>query len=139
MYPDEIREIMTESGYTPSEEAVNNIRELIRAKEENRYGELSLDERSAVSGGAASRDYATEGCAATVEVDSYCFGTDGGCQLVNIFYERGPMNRKCPFCGVYMLYMEKRDPYSDLNSIYACKGCGLRGWDFDIFVSPYWK
>lgn len=101
--PDEIRRILTESGYTPSEEAVNNIRELINAETETKCRVLSTDELSAVSGGATERDYATEGCAATVENGSHCFGTDGGCLIVNIDFihprcssaARAAVRRRC--------------------------------------------
>ena len=60
--------------------------------------ELSLDELEAVSGGATSRDWFTEGCAATVEEGSECWGTDGGCIFVNIMYECMP-NGECSICG----------------------------------------
>ena len=46
--PDEIRRILTESGYTPSEEAVNSIRELINAETETKCRDLSADELSVV-------------------------------------------------------------------------------------------
>lgn len=135
--PDEIRRILTESGYTPSEEAVNNIRELINAETETKCRDLSEDELSAVSGGATERDYATEGCAATVENDSHCFGTDGGCLIVNIDYIHSPMFQHCPRCGAQTMYRAIQDPGSDLRSIYACRTCGMREEGFDIFVAPY--
>jgi len=73
--------------------------------------ELSLDELEAVSGGEEFslihwgkifRDYAQEGCAATVEPDSHCWGTDGGCTAVDRFYSHKPIWVKCPDCGVYL-------------------------------------
>lgn len=38
---------------------------------------LSLDEMEAVAGGAEDRDWLADGCAATVEPGSNCWGTDG--------------------------------------------------------------
>ncbi len=48
--------------------------------------ELSVDELAAVSGGVTYRDWQKEGCAASVEKGSDCWGTDGGCLLHNISY-----------------------------------------------------
>jgi hypothetical protein len=47
---------------------------------------LSTDELDAVSGGVTTRDWQSEGCAATVEAGSDCWGTDGGCRVCNISY-----------------------------------------------------
>ena len=57
--------------------------------------ELSLAELEAVSGG--SRDYLTDGCAATVEPGSDCWGTDM-CAIVNCVYDNGPASY-CEKCG----------------------------------------
>ena len=48
--------------------------------------ELSVDELDAVSGGVTTRNWQREGCAATVEAGSDCWGTDGGCSVSNISY-----------------------------------------------------
>ncbi|MBR7045653.1 MAG: hypothetical protein IKI23_08345 [Lachnospiraceae bacterium] len=48
--------------------------------------ELSIDELAAVAGGVTTRDWQSEGCAATVEKGSDCWGTDGGCTVCNISY-----------------------------------------------------
>ena len=60
--------------------------------------ELSIDELEAVSGGVEQRDYWGQGCAATVEPGSDCWGTDGGCSVHNIEYQHMP-NGFCPDCG----------------------------------------
>ena len=60
--------------------------------------ELSIDELEAVSGGVEQRDYWGQGCAATVEPGSDCWGTDGGCSVNNIEYQHMP-NGFCPDCG----------------------------------------
>ena len=57
--------------------------------------ELSMDELEDVAGG---RDWYEEGCAATVEPNSDCWSTDGGCYMSNISYSYMP-NCKCPKCG----------------------------------------
>ena len=65
--------------------------------------ELSLDELEAVSGG---RDWVTEGCAATVEWDSDCWGVDGGCLAIHYTYSREPTtDDRCPKCGA-RVYLE---------------------------------
>ncbi len=101
--------------------------------------EMSEDELSAVSGGAQSRDYATEGCAATVEWGSDCWGTDGGCIAINISYSHKPFNVPCPRCGAYTFYMAEQDKYSDCDSMYGCRTCGLYAKGFDVYVFPFWK
>ena len=85
--------------------------------------EFSLDELEAVSGGQEwgnlvwVRNYATEGCAATVEPGSNCWGTDGNCWLGNVYYILGPVDVKCPDCGVYC-YVGGR------NNYLVCPKCG---------------
>ena len=85
--------------------------------------ELALDELEAVSGGQKwgngvwVRDYSTEGCAATVEPGSNCWGTDGNCWLGNVYYIPGPVDVKCPDCGVYC-YVGGR------NNYLVCPKCG---------------
>lgn len=100
---------------------------------------LSEDELDAVSGGAEHRDYATEGCAATVEPRSDCWGTDGGCIAININYAHRPRSERCPRCGAYTYYLAVQDPYSDCDSMFGCRSCGLYAKGFDIYVFPFWK
>lgn len=45
---------------------------------------LSIDELDAVTGGVTTRNWQSEGCAATVEAGSDCWDTDGGCSACNI-------------------------------------------------------
>ena len=70
---------------------------------------LDLDELDAVSGGA-NRDYAKEGCAATVEVGSWCWSNDH-CMYWDVTYvnlwsvcpDLKPhefVNGKCRRCGI---------------------------------------
>ena len=58
--------------------------------------ELSIDELEAVSGGS-DRDWLSEGCAATVEDNSWCDSNDN-CLIWDITYEHPPVNC-CKKCG----------------------------------------
>ena len=78
--------------------------------------ELSLDELEAVSGG---RDYGTEGCAATVEPDSWCW-SDDECFLDEVFYQHPPRKKLCPRCGHGIATYQ----YTHLFvAHYWCQGC----------------
>lgn len=134
---EEVQQILKQNGYEVSSERSRIILEI--AKEHAESEQLSMDELSAVSGGAETRDYATQGCAATVENGSRCWGTDGGCWSANIDYDHEPMTRACPRCGAHTFYMAKQDYYSDLRSMYGCRNCGLYAAGFDVFVSPFWE
>ena len=91
--------------------------------------ELSLDELEAVAGG---RDWLEKGCSATVEPDSDCWKTDGGCSLCNIEYTHMPCkDARCPKCGGYVYY--EGEFYYPSNSLfytgrlvkrYICRKCG---------------
>ncbi len=84
--------------------------------------ELSEDEIAAVSGGSANkRDYASQGCAATVEYGSDCWGTDGGCLEINIDYDHKPLPIICPECGAVTIYLSSQ---SDDVNYYKCHSCG---------------
>ena len=78
--------------------------------------ELSLDELEDVAGG---RDWMQEGCAATVEPGSDCWGTDGGCDLCNIEYTNLP-NYNCPKCGRWSAQRTETEG----KAIYVCRYCG---------------
>ena len=81
---EEIKAIVTEGGCEISDEDAQRI--LGKFK-------VSADELDTMSGGSEgsgcsscqARTYA-DGCAATVEKGSYCWGTDGGCVLMNVKY-----------------------------------------------------
>ncbi|MBQ9900871.1 MAG: hypothetical protein IJM51_00575 [Clostridia bacterium] len=83
-----------------------------------------MDELEAVSGGA-DRDWAKDGCAATVEAESWCRSNDW-CKYWDVTYDNEPVGSHCPVCGTY-LYIEKTeyDPASgDDIYYYRCKNCG---------------
>ena len=93
----------------------------IKTMREGEDAELSIDELEAVSGGA--RNWLEKGCAATVEPDSECWGTDGGCEWWNVKYKYAPEDDMvCPFCGAYPVgKIQKRHP-----EIWQCRKCGAR-------------
>lgn len=84
--------------------------------------ELSEDEIAAVSGSSATkRDYATQGCAATVSYGSDCWGTDGGCLAINIDYDHQPLPVICPECRSVTVYLSSQ---SNGVNHYRCHSCG---------------
>ena len=105
----EVEELLKEGGRedVPAQEVWEKVQER-RAQDGQ---ELSLDELEDVAGG---RNWWTEGCAATVETGSHCWGTDGGCSAVYYDYYRMP-NCKCPKCG--------RSAHKTKEA-YMCKNCG---------------
>ena len=104
---EEIQQILIQNGYENSDERSEFIKEVVKASSE--YKSLSMDELSSVSGGATTeRDYATAGCAATVEPDSHCWGTDGGCFAVYIDYDHYPLGCAYPRCGAHTFYIAKK-------------------------------
>ena len=81
--------------------------------------ELSLDELEAVAGG---RDWVEKGCAATVEPDSDCWRTDGGCFACNIDYTNAPCKQKCLYCGAKWTGYRVLGHFPD--KLYLCRECG---------------
>ena len=61
------------------------IWEEIERHRSNASEKLDLDELDSVSGGA-DRDWATQGCAATVEVGSWCWSNDH-CAIFDVTYD----------------------------------------------------
>lgn len=93
-------------------------------KEEILAQNVSEAELDSVNGGIFSeRDYAKDGCAATVEYGSDCWGTDGGCKVVNIQYDHPPVKQKCDVCGKQTVY--KHDLGINVFN-YTCRNCGAR-------------
>ena len=89
---------------------------------------VSNEELENVSAGVKKRDWLTEGCAATVEIGSNCWRTDGSCTEVNIMYRSNP-NAHCKKCGavcsrgwvfVQREHGVKRNVYE-----YRCRNCGI--------------
>ena len=118
---EEIMEIVRAAGEEITAEEAASFFKAVQERKADK--ELALDELEAVSGGQKwgngvwVRDYSTEGCAATVEPGSNCWGTDGNCWLGNVYYIPGPVDVKCPDCGVYC-YVGGR------NNYLVCPKCG---------------
>ena len=124
---EEIAELMKAEGREISPEEAAELYEKAGARRADAE-DLSLDELESVSGG---RDWVTEGCAATVEWDSNCWGTDGGCSLCNIQYQRMPSaDDRCPMCGGKVYYatysVQTADPWWNGYAYkeYICRKCG---------------
>ena len=116
---EQFRDLMKEEGRELSqEEAESMFSYLVKGEE------LSENELTAVSGGWGGdyRDYASEGCEATVEIGSDCWGIDGGCEMVNVRYEHAPCNT-CPSCGAQAIY---RNDGGVNVFYYTCRSCGAR-------------
>ena len=69
--PKEIQEILSGLGFESSDEEAARLFEEIQLFHSSETEVLSEDELAAISGG---RDYAKDGCAATVEPGSDCWG-----------------------------------------------------------------
>ena len=88
--------------------------------------QLSLDELEAVSGGDSKkdRDWLKDGCAATVEPNSDCWGTDY-CHKWPVTYEHRPVADPCPQCGgpMYYSWTEVESRFVGYYH-YLCVNCG---------------
>ena len=95
--------------------------ELARRREANGK-ELSPDELDAVSGGY-DRDYLKDGCAATVEPGSDCWGTDS-CGVLPVIYINNPTRNICPNCGRYLCRWKTEKTTWTETYFYQCPPCG---------------
>ena len=89
--------------------------------QEKEMPEVSQDELEAVSGGKA-RNWLKEGCSATMEPGSSCWGTDY-CPIVGVNYSYWPSEKhSCPKCGGYVCDYN----YSEFDGSYnlGCPKCG---------------
>ena len=124
---EDVMAIMKEAGVETSAEEVQKTFEKVKERNEADGKELSLDELDAVAGGVTHRNWIEEGCAATVEPGSDCWGTDGGCTFVNINYGVAePVDHACPFCGAP--YTVQRSYSTNAGGgkgyYYKCRVCG---------------
>ena len=110
----QVMEIIKKSGQEiTAEDADHLFQEISRLKE---CSEFSDDELEAVSGGA-DRDWQNDGCAATVEPDSWCW-SDDACAKWDVVYENNPRSI-CPKCGAYMTKQ-----IVGVYAKYTCTKCG---------------
>lgn len=116
----EVQEILNGLGFESNEEEATKLFKEIQLFHSASIEELSEDELAAISGG---RDYAKDGCAATVEPGSDCWGEDGGCIAIHFSYSHPPIKYQCKKCGTY-LYRFKQDPGSIFKYGLKCRNCG---------------
>ena len=121
---EEIMEIMKAAGEEITAEEAERFYEKVQDKKTDR--ELSLDELEAVAGGE-DRDWLRDGCAATVEGGSDCYGTDM-CGLWPVTYEHRPTRHKCSVCGgiLYSNGSTGGGFFEEEVYHYKCASCGAQ-------------
>ena len=106
------------------------VRLFEKAQKQKEQQELSLDELESVSGGS-DRDWIKDGCAATVEINSWC-GSNDMCYCWDVTYDNPPV-ATCEKCGGLMVYSGK----DNQDKLYTCVRCGYvlhvyDGVEFDV-------
>ena len=121
---EEVMEIMKAAGEEITAEEAERFYEKVQDKKTDR--ELSLDELEAVAGGE-DRDWLRDGCAATVEGGSDCYGTDM-CGLWPVTYEHRPTRHKCSVCGgiLYSNGSTGGGFFEEEVYHYKCASCGAQ-------------
>lgn len=121
---EEIMEIMKAAGEEITAEEAERFYEKVQDKKTDR--ELSPDEMAAVAGGE-DRDWLRDGCAATVEAGSDCYGTDM-CGLWPVIYEHRPTRHKCSVCGgiLYSNGSTGGGFFEEEVYHYKCASCGAQ-------------
>ena len=114
---EEILEIIQTAGEEITAEQAEQLLE--KAQKQKEQQELSLDELDAVSGGA-DLDWLEDGCAATVEPDSWCW-TNDKCHDWEVTYSNITVG-VCTYCAKEL--MEHIGFDAELRRIYRCPGCG---------------
>ena len=98
--------------------------------------ELSPDELEAVSGG--TRNWASKGCKATVEEDSWCWSSDA-CYYNEVVYENFDASEKCPaYPGRHHYDQTETEFITEIHmrAKMVCRYCGnsyMSEWDRVIF------
>lgn len=82
--------------------------------------ELSLEELESVAGGR-DINWFKEGCSATVEPGSDCWGSDGGCTFCHHIYMEMPNYGPCPLCGAKYVYRGGNEKTGYFINCHACK------------------
>ncbi|MBP3793877.1 MAG: Nif11 family protein [Ruminococcus sp.] len=120
--PAQAAELAAELGYEVTEDELIAAEKELRKQNSSEVVELDLEDMDKAAGG--SRDWATQGCAATVEAGSFCWGNDY-CILASVTYDHAPSYNKCPKCGNTM-YFEKSTSKHGWKSHYICPKCGTK-------------
>ena len=121
----EVADLLKEAGEDagPAEQIWNEMSSR-KASEE-----LSMDELDAISGGS-DRDWPTDGCAASVEPNSWWCRSNDACWYWDVTYNHEPSTVKCPKCGGTMYVARKSyatNP-SDDATLLKCVSCGYQEW-----------
>ncbi len=124
----EVVSVFAEAGMEISIDTAKDIAARVVLVQKENGSALSENELDAVSGG---RDFGKEGCAATVEYGSDCWGEDGGCMLIHYTYVGGPIYFECKKCGKRQLYLVAR-AVGAKGDIYRCRSCGQEHTSWDM-------
>ncbi len=123
----EAAELIRAAGQEITAEDAARLWEEISHMRDQDGRELSLDELESVSGGS-DRDWAKDGCAATVENGSWCDSNDM-CFIWDVTYDHDPLKARCPNCGtpLYKSYaLERGYPVMEEVVYKRCKNCGYK-------------
>ena len=121
---EEVMEIVRAAGEEITAEEAASFFKAVQERKADK--ELSLDELEAVAGGE-DRDWLRDGCAATVEAGSDCYGTDM-CGLWPVIYEHRPTRHKCSVCGgiLYSNGSTGGGFFEEEVYHYKCASCGAQ-------------
>ena len=121
---EEVMEIVRAAGEEITAEEAASFFKAVQERKADK--ELSLDELEAVAGGE-DRDWLRDGCAATVEAGSDCYGTDM-CGLFPVTYEHRPTRHKCSVCGgiLYSNGSTGGGFFEEEVYHYKCASCGAQ-------------
>lgn len=125
---EEIEEILVSSGNEVTKEEAERI--FAELEKHSGSREVSVEEMEAAGGGfyqegglGDSRDWAKEGCAATVEAGSWCWSNDK-CLFVVNSYTNPPSKKTCAVCGGRMYIYDKKGVSVQARYYLRCANCG---------------
>ena len=119
--PAQAAELAAEHGYeVTGDELIAAKKELCRS-DSAEVVELDLADMDNAAGG--SRDWVTQGCAATVEYGSACWSNDN-CLLLDVTYTHAPSYYKCENCGNTMFRDKSYVDHGMPKIRYQCPNCG---------------
>ena len=133
---EEMTALVKAAGQEITEEDAARLWEEITRKRAQDGKELSPDELEAVSGGA--RNWASNGCKATVEDDSWCWSSDA-CYYNEVVYVDFDASQKCPAYPGRHHYDQTETEFiteTHMRAKMVCRYCGnsyMTEWDRVIF------
>ena len=119
--PSQAAAVAAELGYAVTAEELLAAKKQLCTQSSTEVVELDLEDMDRAAGG--SRDWATQGCASTVEAGSACWSNDY-CILLDVTYTHAPSYNKCPNCGNTMYFDRKIADVVDAREYYKCPNCG---------------